>query len=138
MILHQAGLFYLELVEKQTTFGGVKTLNMYFHESEGEGVKENVTGEDGQLSFLGLRLTFKVDNGLGLYFQQLLIYSSKLKKQATNLLIVTQHPDSNPDIVEMVREEDGDDEHDEDNEDNEEEEFTSADSFEEEWKKMGL
>ena len=110
-------------------------MNMYFQESEGEGVKENVTGEDGQLSFLGLRLTFKVDNGLELYFQQLLIYSYKLQKQGTNLLIVTQHPDSTQDIVEMAREEDGDDEHDEDNE---EEEFTSTESFEEEWKKMGL
>ena len=96
--MHQAGLLYLELVEKQKTFGGVKTLNMNFQGSEGEGVKENVTGEDGQLSFLGLRLTFKVDNGLELYFQQLFIYSSKLKKQGTNLSIVTQHPDSTQDI----------------------------------------
>ena len=107
---------------------------MYFKESREGKVKEAVTGEDGRLSFLGRRLTFKVHNGLELYFQQSLIYSSKFEKQGTNLSLVTQHPDSTQDIVEMAREDDEDDE--------EvwltEEDLTKTDCVEKEWKKMGL
>ena len=86
---------------------------------------------------MGRRLTFKVDNVLELHFQQVLIYSSKLKKQGTNLSLVTQHPDSTQDIVEMAREDEQDDEDDE-----EvwfpEEQLTHTDSVVMEWKKMGL
>ena len=103
-------------------------------ETEGKKVKEAYSGEDGRLSFLGRRLTFKVNIYFELHFQQLLTFSSKLKKRETNLSLVTQHPDSTQDIVEMTREDDEDDE--------EvwltEEDLTNTDCVEKEWKKMGL
>ena len=85
---------------------------------------------------MGRRLTFKVDNGLELHFQQVLIYSSKLKKQGTNLSLVTQHPDSTQDMVEMARE-DGEDEDDEEVWITEEQ-LTNTDCIVMEWKKRGL
>ena len=79
-------------------------------------------------------------------FQQLLIYSSKLQKQGTNLSLVTHHPDSTQDIVEIAREDDGEDEDGEDCKDHEdheevwltEEQHTNTDCVVMEWKKMGL
>ena len=69
-----------------------------------------------------------------------MIYSSKLQKQGTNLSLVTQHPDSTQDIVEMAREEEEDDEDEEDDEEVwlTEEQLTNTDCVVMEWKKMGL
>ena len=115
------------------TYSGGSRLKMYsFQDLEGEKVNEALSGEDGRLSFLGRRLTFKVDNGLELHFQQSMIYSSKFEKQGTNLSLVTQHPDSTQDIVEIAREDGEDGEDDEDNQDDEnvwltEEQLTNTD-----------
>jgi hypothetical protein len=69
-----------------------------------------------------------------------MIYSSKFEKQGTNLSLVTQHPDSTQDIVEMAREDGEDDEDDEDHEEVclTEEQHTNTDFVVMEWKKMGL
>ena len=97
---------------------------------KGSEKKELFRGEEGRLSFLGRRYSFKVNIYLKLNLRNISLF----QRRDTNLSLVTQHPDSTQDIVEMARE----DTEDEDEDDIWLTEENKTNSVENEFKEMGI